>query len=106
MIERTIIPGIIPDALPETDSPIDPGIEKEVRILYGAGVETFESCQGGEGHSYPEPTIRFHGDQYEGFRVFAIAMQYDLKARSLRRTYHIVDGELTGPFWEMTFWSK
>ncbi len=28
-----------------------------VEVLRAAGVETFESCEGGAGHSYPEPTV-------------------------------------------------
>lgn len=41
---------------------LDPGIKRWVEILNGQGVMTFESCEGGEGHSFPEPTIRFHGN--------------------------------------------
>ena len=44
---------------------LDSGIRDAVRILAEAGVETFESCQGGEGHAYAEPTVRFHGDRDE-----------------------------------------
>ena len=40
---------------------LDRGIERAVRILQAAGVETVESCEGGPGHSYPEPTIKFTG---------------------------------------------
>ena len=32
-----------------------------------AGIETFESCPGGPGHAYAEPTVRFYGDRSEGF---------------------------------------
>lgn len=35
---------------------LDDGIREAVRVLAQAGVETFESCQGGDGHAYPEPT--------------------------------------------------
>jgi hypothetical protein len=43
----------------DTDFPdLDPGIRQAVRILREAGVETFESCEGGERHAYPEPTVR------------------------------------------------
>jgi hypothetical protein len=45
---------------------IDPGIRREVKILWENGIETFESCEGGRGHSFPEPTVRFHGGQSEG----------------------------------------
>ncbi len=84
-------------------SPLDKDIEKAVHILLDAGVETFESCQGGAGHAYPEPTIRFAGQREEGFRAFAVAKQLGLHVSALRRVWPIVDGEPTGPWWEMTF---
>ena len=82
---------------------IDPGIRHEVAILRGAGVETFESCQGGEGHCFPEPTVRFHGGHVAGFHAYAAAMQRGLKVSRLRRSWSVIDGELSGPWWEMTF---
>lgn len=84
-------------------SPLDTGIEPVVIALRSAGVETFESCQGGTGHAYPEPTVRFHGNQPEGFRALAAAMQAGLKVSALRRVWPILDHEPTGPWWEMTF---
>jgi len=56
------------------DPPLDQGIATTVRLLVNAGVETFESCQGGEGHAYPLPTVRFHGPPAEGFRAYAVAI--------------------------------
>jgi hypothetical protein len=56
------------------ESVLDPGIRSAVEILQDAGIETFESCQGGDGHAYPEPTIRFHGHTSEGFRAYAVAV--------------------------------
>lgn len=93
------------DEMKEFSPPLDKGIEREVHVLCQNGVQTFESCEGGEGHAYLEPTIRFHGDRSEGFRALAIAMQNDLKASELRRVWPINDGEPTGPWWEMTFTS-
>ena len=84
---------------------LDPGIAKAVKILNTCGVETFESCEGGPGHSYPEPTVRFYGDRYEGFRAFTIAMQQGLPVTSLRRMWLITDDEPTGPYWEMVFYA-
>src|SRR5713226_3259888 len=84
---------------------LDPGIRSIVEILASNGVETFESCQGGTGHSFHEPTIRFHGNHAEGFRALAIALQHGLKVCELRRYYSIEDGEPVGPHWEMTFLS-
>lgn len=82
---------------------LDPGIREYVEILNEGGVDTFESCQGGPGHSYPEPTVRFHGNAYEGPRAFSIAMNRGLPVFGLRRTYDVNCGQLEGPWWEMTF---
>jgi hypothetical protein len=60
------------------DPPLDPGIRAAVETLCAAGVETFESCEGGHGHAYPEPTVRFHGQSAEGFRALSAAMQAGL----------------------------
>ena len=87
----------------EFSPPLDRGIEREVEILVEGGIETYESCEGGTGHNYPEPTVRFHGERSEGFKALAIALQNDLKPSSLRRIWEIVDGEPAGPEWEMTF---
>lgn len=84
------------------DTPLDPGIERAVHLLREAGIETFESCEGGNGHAYPEPTIRFHGDRSEGYRAVAKAIQSELPVDSLRRIWPVEDGELTGPWWELT----
>jgi hypothetical protein len=91
------------DQAADFDPPLDPGIHDAVRVLQAAGIETFESCEGGVGHAYPEPTVRFHGGKGEGFRALAAALQADLRITSLRRIWPIRDGEPTGPWWEMTF---
>ena len=83
--------------------PLDKGIEKEVRVLNENGIETFESCEGGPGHCYPEPTIRFYGDKSEGYKALDIALKHNFKVHSLRRTWAIIDNEPNGPWWEMTF---
>lgn len=85
------------------DPPLDSGIASAVATLASAGIETFESCQGGPRHAYPEPTVRFHGDRSEGFRALAAAMQSGLRVASLRRIWPIVEGDPTGPWWELTF---
>ena len=85
---------------------LDKGIEQAVHVLVTAGIETFESCEGGKGHSYPEPTIRFHGNRSEGFRALSVAMQVGLKVAELRRVWPLIDGEPTGPWWEITFFHQ
>jgi len=82
---------------------LDPHIAPVVRVLMENGIETFESCQGGEGHAYPEPTVRFYGERPAGFRALAVALEHGLKVLHLRRVWPIIDSEPTGPYWEMVF---
>ena len=89
--------------LPIFDPPLDDGIKLIVTVLVEAGIETFESCEGGPGHAYPEPTVRFHGYLPEGPRALAAAMAAGLPVAALRRVWSMIDGEPTGPHWEMTF---
>ena len=82
-------------------SGVDEGIRDAVRVLQDAGVETIESCEGGPGHAFPDPTVRFHGNSTEGFRAYSAAITRGLRVYALRRVYDVVDGELTGPWWEI-----
>jgi hypothetical protein len=91
---------------PSTEMPLDPGIREYVLILRSGGIETYESCDGGDGHAFPEPTIRFSGNNGEGFKALSVAMTYGLPVLALRRAWRMDDGELTGPWWEMTFRTK
>ena len=88
----------------EYSPPLDKGIKHEVEILVEGGIETYESCEGGIGHCYLEPTVRFHGERSEGFKALAIALQNGLKPSKLSRIWTIEDGEPIGPDWEMTFY--
>ena len=85
------------------EPPTDSGIAEAVEALRSSGVETFESCQGGPGHAYPEPTVRFHGDKAEGLRALAVALHAGLAVTCLRRVWPVNDSEPTGPYWELTF---
>lgn len=91
------------EELPRLYESLDSGIRREVEILMSNGVETFESCEGGCGHSYPEATIRFHGERSEGWKALSVALQNDLKPHALRRIWTINDGEPIGAYWEMVF---
>jgi hypothetical protein len=42
---------------PPIPGKLDRGIKKAVELLQTCGTETFESCEGGRGHAYPEPTL-------------------------------------------------
>lgn len=85
------------------EPPLDPGISAAVLLLRKHGVETFESCEGGPGHSFLEPTVRFHGKNAAGFRALGIALEAYLPVYALRRYWRIEDGEPVGPSWELVF---
>ncbi len=85
---------------------LDKGIAPFVAILSDAGIETYESCEGGAGHAFAEPTIYFHGDHSEGFKVLAIALQHALPISEIRRFWSIDDLQPVGPNWAITFFKK
>jgi len=85
------------------DPPLDEGIREIVIKLVANGVETFESCEGGEGHGFPEPTVRFEGQSSEGLRALSVALENGLPVYRLRRAWGVIDGSIHGPWWEMTF---
>lgn len=83
---------------------LDGGIGKFVERFRLCGIETFESCEGGKGHAYPEPTIRFHGTPEAGWRAVGACLAYGLPIAELRRVWEVLDAnEVTGPYWEVTF---
>jgi hypothetical protein len=70
---------------------LDPGICHAVERLRAGGIETFESCQGGPGHAFREPTIRFHGTPEAGWRAVALCLAYGLPITALRRVWDVLD---------------
>src|SRR5947209_13267245 len=95
----------LPEFCREIDKhcPLDRFISYAVKVLLDHRIETFESCDGGKGHCYREPTIRFCGNHGKGFAALSVAMDYGLPVTNLRRCWTIQDGQPTGPDWEMTF---
>jgi len=82
---------------------LDPGIARVVQILWQRGVETTESCEGGPGHAFAQPTVRFCGEAHAGYHAVAVALAAGLCVDELRRCWSVTDGELLGPYWELTF---
>jgi hypothetical protein len=87
----------------EFETPLDEWIAPAVMALRHAGIATEESCDGGLGHAFPEPTIRFGGDYAEALRAVSIAIREGLPVYTLRHVWRMDDGELIGPLWEITF---
>jgi hypothetical protein len=93
-----------PPSAPPVPGRIDPGIRQAVKRLQEHGVQTYESCEGSPGHSYPEPTVAFYGGPEEGWRAVGICLSYRLPILSLRRVWDVLEvNEPTGPHWEITF---
>jgi hypothetical protein len=94
--------------------PIDLGIVRAVKVLRAAGFETFESCEGGEGHAYAEPTVRFEGGDDAGLRALDVALASGLPVSTVSRgwcAYEVVHRRAAGqllppPFWTITFSRK
>jgi hypothetical protein len=83
---------------------LDRGIKTAVEILQTSGIETFESCEGGPGHAFTEPTIRFHGTPEAGWRALGVCLSHGLPILCLRRVWYVLDSnEPTGPKWEIVF---
>lgn len=79
---------------------LDPGIREIVKILRANGIETFESCQGGDGHAFADPTVRFHGTFEAGWRALSICFAHGLRVLTINRSWDILDAnEPTGPYW-------
>ena len=85
------------------EPPLDDGIRDIVVTLVANGVETFESCEGGRGHSFPEPTVRFEGAASEGLRAISVALENGLPVRRLRHVWGFENNLIHCPWWEMTF---
>jgi hypothetical protein len=86
---------------PSVDLELDPGIRRAVLILRRGGIETFESCQGGAGHAFGSPTIKFHGNAWAGLKAVAIAMENGLFVVRVQRVWGLIDGAMEGPWWEL-----
>ncbi len=95
---------------PGGQEPIDPGILGWVNLLRFHGIETVQSCQGGPGHAYSEPTVDFYGDRFEGWYAVSIALRAGefegLRAWELRRTWHLSTTEPDQPVWQLVLFGK
>jgi hypothetical protein len=90
-------------AIFDPSMPLDEGIAQAVHVLRDSGIATYESCEGGLGHAFPEPTVRFSGSKAEGFKAYAVAVECGLPVVALKRVWRVTDDELSGPWWELTF---
>ena len=84
---------------------LDEGIRFPVRVLHAKGIDTGQSCQGGEGHAYDHPTIDLieGASQRDGFAALSALESYGLNVRDLSLLYNITDGLIIENFWRITF---
>lgn len=87
-------------------SGIDRGIRFAVRVLHAEGVETCQSCEGGEGHAYHRPAVDLPagaGDS-AGFEAVAALIAHGLPVFRVSQVWNL-DG-LGRPFetiWRIEF---
>lgn len=84
---------------------LDAGIRFAVRVLHAAGFETCQSCQGGKGHAYLEPTVEMiaGADDAEGFGALAALRGYGLPLSELSIVWHVRSGLPHEKNWRITF---
>lgn len=80
---------------------IDPGVRFAVRVLHAAGIDTGQSCEGGEGHCYKWPTVDLGGqklDTKDGFAALAALANYGIEVRSVSFEWCVISCEA---FWRI-----
>lgn len=84
---------------------LDPGIRFAVRVLHASGFETCQSCQGGKGHSYLEPTVEMiaTSDDADGFGAVAALQSYGLPVAAVAIVWPVRHGLPYEKNWRITF---
>lgn len=89
------------------DFMLDAGIQGAVVLLCKAGIETVQSCEGGEGHSYPEPTVDFVGGKGTGMYALSVCIDHNLPVKELSRVWQMDDNnEIVEVLWRIVFVEK
>lgn len=84
---------------------IDPGIRFAVVVLHARGIETCQSCGGGDGHAYDHPTVDLpagHGDN-SGMAALTALYEYGLPVMDLSLVWGVTAGLPGPPVWRITF---
>ncbi len=66
---------------------LDKGIKDAVILLNNYGFETFESCESGNGHCMPDPTIKFYGDEFDCIRAYELCLHYHYDVLEVKRVF-------------------
>ena len=81
---------------------IDPDIRAAVHALADYEIDTFSSCQGGDGHPCLMPEILFHGDENAGLYAVWLLEAQGFRVWDLSRTWDLDHGLPRQPFWRVT----
>ena len=84
---------------------MDPGIRFAVRVLHAkGGIETCQSCQGGPGHSYVQPSIDIiaGGQDSTGFAALAALADYGINVDEILLVWNIQNGLPYEKLWRVT----
>ncbi len=89
---------------------IDEVIRPVVELLNKYGFKTFESCQGGKGHCFELPTVRFYGSEFDLIRAYELCALYKINVFQANRVFRKTDiykninhGESIGRSWDEPF---
>lgn len=88
------------------NAPLDLGIARAVKTLRDAGLHTVESCEGGVGHAFADPTVKIHGTAGDGWRALAVCLDHQLPVAHIQRVWDVTHGEVDGPYWQIVFRAK
>jgi len=84
---------------------IDAGVRFAVKVLHAQGIDTCQSCQGGKGHAYPEPSIEMvcGSDDARGFAALSALNAYGLPVQDIAIIWKIHNGMPYEKLWRITF---
>lgn len=88
--------------LKEFDPPLDPSFERLLNTYLRRILKHLNRVRAEKGHACSEPTVRFHGNRSEMCKAVGVALSMGFWVKELKRVWPGIDGELTGPYWEMT----
>lgn len=89
----------------EREPLLDPGIRAAVLAMRAAGIDTFASCDGGEGHAWPEPGVRWRGPEWQRYVAARATSEAGYKVKEVRQVWYADEGTLRQePLWEIIFY--
>lgn len=90
---------------PYEGNDLEPGIAPVVYMLREWGIDTFYSCEGGEGHSCRTPTVLFKGDEHHAFQAIALVNRFGYRVLELQKVWLFSGLELHAmprPTWRLS----